>query len=560
MAIPNIAVRGSTGLSLHQSQTPYDPVSKFPSDVSPTFKFMLFGPNGKHFAWINNSKVVIVKTSDWKTIAELDYPKAAQLAYSSKGTYLVVYEPFMTTPSNPKGSPNVHILKTADGQLVKSLEYRDYKLWTPQWSSDEKICARFLNGDVLFYENSNFDNIIHRIKGLKLNNYSISPGNQPLNILCFIPAKTGPSNGRLFQYPDFSTIVANKSFFQADRVEIFWNQKGTASLMLTSTDVDKTGASYYGKQGLHLITSKGDTSQVIVNKEGPLYNAAWSPSSNEFCVIYGFMPSKATLYNLKCDAVMEFGTGTFNAVYYNPFGNILLLAGFGNVQGNAELWDINGKKKIKKMEIPDTTFLQWSPDGQHFVTATTAPRLKVSNGYKIWHYSGALLHEKPWGKDELYQVVWQNYPQGTFKTPNIVYKAVEGIASSQPIASKQVYRPPHARNTDFKPTSLHEDSSLETKNQSKAYLKMKKKREAKRQAKQTQDVEDLSNNKQSAVKTIEEPKDNEKLLRIKKIQSDLKSINRFKTLQSSGKELDNNQMARLKLENGLLAELKQLQL
>jgi hypothetical protein len=26
--------------------------------------------------------------------------------------------------------------------------------------------------------------------------------------------KTGPSNGRLFQYPDFSTIVANKSFFQ----------------------------------------------------------------------------------------------------------------------------------------------------------------------------------------------------------------------------------------------------------------------------------------------------------------------------------------------------------
>lgn len=57
----------------------------------------------------------------------------------------------------------------------------------PQWSSDEKICARFLNGDVLFYENSNFDNIVYRIKGLKLNNYSISPGNQPVNILCFLP-------------------------------------------------------------------------------------------------------------------------------------------------------------------------------------------------------------------------------------------------------------------------------------------------------------------------------------------------------------------------------------
>jgi len=48
---------------------------------------------------------------------------------------------------------------------------------------------------------------------------------------------------------------------------------------------------------------------------------------------------------------------------------------------------------------------------------------------------------------------------------------------------------------------------------------MKKKREAKRQAKQLQDVEDSNNDKQNAVKTIDEPKDNEKQLRIKKIQS-----------------------------------------
>ncbi|VVC37109.1 Hypothetical protein CINCED_3A019781 [Cinara cedri] len=529
MAVPNLAVRGSTGMALYQGLSTFEPVSNFPSDVSPACKFFLFGPNGKHFAWISSSKVILVKTSDWKIIVEADYPKAAQLAYSSKGTYLVVYEPFITTPSNPKGSPNVHVIKTTDGQLVKSFEYRDYKLWIPQWSSDEKICARFLNGDVLFYENSNFDNIVYRIKKLKINNYSISPGNQPLNVLCFLPAKSGPSNGRLFQYPEFNTFIANKSFFQADRVEIFWNIKGTATLLLTCTDVDKTGASYYGKQGLHLITTKGDTSQVIVNKEGPLYNAAWSPSSKEFCVVYGFMPSKATLYNLK--------------------------SGFGNVQGNAELWDVNGKKKIKKIEIPDTTFLQWCPDGQHFVTATTAPRLKVNNGYKIWHSSGALLHEKPWGKEELFQVVWQNYPQGTFKTPTIC-KAVEGITSSQPIASKQVYRPPHARNSDFKPTSLHEESS-ETKTQSKAYLKMKKKREAKRQAKL--EVENSTDNKQN-VKITDELVVNEKQLRIKKIKSDLKNINRLKTIQSSGKELDSNQIARLKLENSLLDELKKIQL
>lgn len=59
-------------------------------------------------------------------------------------------------------------------------------------------------------------------------------------------------------------------------------------------------------------------------------------------------------------------------------------------------------------EAPDTTLLEWAADGEHFLTATTAPRLRISNGYKIWHYSGVLLHEKPSPEqEELYDVTWK---------------------------------------------------------------------------------------------------------------------------------------------------------
>lgn len=51
-------------------------------------------------------------------------------------------------------------------------------------------------------------------------------------------------------------------------------------------------------------------------KNGPIYDVAWSPSSTEFCVVYGFMPAKATIFNLKCDPVYDFGTGPRNAAYY----------------------------------------------------------------------------------------------------------------------------------------------------------------------------------------------------------------------------------------------------
>lgn len=69
---------------------------------------------------------------------------------------------------------------------------------------------------------------------------------------------------RLFKYPNFEgqNVIANKSFFQADNVEIYWNNKGNNVLLLTTTEVDKTGGSYYGKQGLHYMGLNGQTSFI----------------------------------------------------------------------------------------------------------------------------------------------------------------------------------------------------------------------------------------------------------------------------------------------------------
>ena len=41
---------------------------------------------------------------------------------------------------------------------------------------------------------------------------------------------------------------------------------GTAVLVLTTTDEDKTGASYYGEQSLHYISTSGDSSMVQLGK------------------------------------------------------------------------------------------------------------------------------------------------------------------------------------------------------------------------------------------------------------------------------------------------------
>lgn len=87
---------------------------------------------------------------------------------------------------------------------------------------------------------------------------------------------------------------------------------------------------------------------VILDKEGPIYSVEWSPKNQEFCVIYGFMPARATIFNLKCEPCFELGASAKNSIYYNPQGNILLLGGFGNLQGQVDIWDAVNKKKIGK--------------------------------------------------------------------------------------------------------------------------------------------------------------------------------------------------------------------
>lgn len=60
--------------------------------------------------------------------------------------------------------------------------------------------------------------------------------------------------------------------------------------------------------------------------------------------------------------------------------------GFGNLRGNIEIWDMKKRKLVRQIMASDSTYLEWSPDGIHFCTATTAPRLQVGNGYVLLSY------------------------------------------------------------------------------------------------------------------------------------------------------------------------------
>lgn len=110
--------------------------------------------------------------------------------------------------------------------------------------------------------------------------------------------------------------------------------------------------------------------------------------------------------------------------------------------------------QVSKPQAADATHFSWCPDGEHIVTATCSPRLRVSNGYKIWHYTGSVLHKQDAAAgSELWEVCWQPFPDGSFLEKPIKYQAVPSELGTTQAAPKQAYRPPALRHMPATPSA-----------------------------------------------------------------------------------------------------------
>lgn len=609
------AVRSNTGVELWKAtgSKSYLIETNFTRDESKNCRAIVFSPDGRFLAWANGTNVQISTCATWKVIATLPRPKAFYLKFSPNGTYLMTWEIFTTSPSNPDGSPNMYFYKADSGEEMFSTIQKKQIDWEPHWSSDETLVAMMIGGEVLFYEINGPNGLskpAKRLGGGRNGGVSLSPGTSPPHIGFYVPGVKGaPSMCKLYKYPniDAAQPIASKSFFQADKVDMMWNAKGNGMILMTSTDVDNTGVSYYGKQALHFINIKGDSFSVQLKAEGPIHSVEWSPRATEFCVVYGYMPAKATLFNTKCDQIFDFGTGNRNAIYYNAFGNLLLFGGFGNLRGQIEVWDMDTKKQIATSQAPDTTQLEWSPAGDIYVTATCAPRLRIGNGFKVWHYSGALLHESLWPeKQELWEVSWQRFPIDALEKPVVSEEKVEGIQSSQPQASTQKYVPPCIRDnltavgSDEKyipglpPGYQSRKSGQKGQSRNNAGLQQRrgsrksesdKKEKPQRPAtsageKSVHRVNGAAsgrnqrNQRPGTATTVEDtpitevansdasttPIKIEKDPKIPKIHKKLREIRILKEKQSKGDKLDGNQLQKLQSEHALVKELSALKL
>ena len=241
---------------------------------------------------------------------------------------------------------------------------------------------------------------------------ALSPSITNYTLAAFIPSIRGePARVELRRLLEELPIVKTLTMVTCDKVNMNWNSRGSHLLVLATQEVDTSGRSYYGRSFLHLMSSNGETVRITFDKEGSIHDFKWNPQGHQFAVVYGFMPAKVAVYNLMGSVVWDLGAGSRNEIYYNPQGNIMLTCGFGSLSGGKiQIWDTEKEREVNNIEVPNTTHLGFSPDGHYFYTAITAPRMRVDNAYRLWHFTGKQIFEFVPEKYELWEVQFRNIP------------------------------------------------------------------------------------------------------------------------------------------------------
>ncbi|CAI5758962.1 unnamed protein product [Candida verbasci] len=575
----------------------------------------LYSSNGERFAYTQPNEVFIIDTTNIAKLyhsIKLDSDEIFDLNFSPQGTYLCLW--CKPAQIDAVWNNNLKIFNLVTKTFIAEWSVRNQNGWKPQFTSDESIFARGginNNQQIFFYEIDpksedviNINTPTYRYKSeLSYSTFQISPGKNPA-IAIFIPEKSGkPANVSIYNIPNFNSPICFKNFFKAEKCQLKWNVLGTAVLALSSIDHDKSNKSYYGETNLYLLGIAGNyNSRIDLKREGPIHDITWSPTAREFAVNYGYMPSETTFFDARGNAIYSLPVPLpRNTILYSPHAKFVLVAGFGNLQGQVDVYDRQNKfNKVVTFEASNTSVCEWSPCGRFILTATTSPRLRVDNGLKIWHASGKLIYINEF--NELYSIGWKPQDLGKFPPLKILEPAPESHDSAKEYLKKKeganganaapkkmgAYRPPHARNSNSSTTTSSSLQQRELQNQikngppgltrtkvvpgaapvvekeSKAAAKNRKKREAKSN-KQADEKENNDSDKTSTpepvngqgqgviggVASLEEKK-------IRSLLKKLRAIEQLKMKQANNETLEATQLIKIQKEDEIRSDLLSL--
>lgn len=459
-------------------------------------KASCWSPDGIALAMVDpvqGPQVAVFKDKSMSGAMIMDLPGAP------KNTYAFMWSPLGSALVSiaPGGKnltePNVHVWRRtgagdpgagagAGGEYTLQAQFCHPKLEKDkkvlQWTMDENLCARLTpEGKINLHDGADLaESPLMELKVSNVAGFEFAPL-QPkegfhARLALFVADQrddlqrvVGPAEVSILELSANmeglqSSTSAKMSVPSGQVADLLWNSTGNCLIAHCQTEVDETGQSYYGGSRLAFMSQGGEVKKDITDEEcqgGCVQAVSWSPTRDEFILISGFQPAKATLFSwddrTKKLAVKKIllDKAHRNTIRFNSFGSLLCLAGFGNLAGGVDFFgrEDDDYVHVSSCTANCTVSAEWAPDGRHFLTAVLAPRMRVDNGLSVWHaLSGSKVSNTPF--EELFDVQWR--PEPNNKHPDVTQEEISQASKEDAknvveagAQKKQAYRPPKAR-------------------------------------------------------------------------------------------------------------------
>lgn len=394
--------------------------------ASPCFA-CLYSKCGFKLAIVDLNGLRVLRTSDYSEIMFSRRSNVQLLHFSICGRYLVSWE------KPQEDSKNLLIWDTNTSTAIYSFFQKTSmkEQWPTIVFNNTSTHFYIKKGNDLYVYQIPNQQVLYIFSDTKVSFFFISPRDIPVIIYSEDPKG---ENSKLNVYSQQGGLVKLTELVikNVQEIKVLWNKDSTRAVIWCQTDVDTTGRSYYGEHTLYFYTPDPKLKQLKTT-EGPIHDVMWNPKEDEFIVISGFMPATSHFYNHNGNKKNEIAKNHRNTIKWNSFGTLFLIAGFGNLQGEVDVYDKSTLNLIGNCRANSTVYCEWGPCGKVFVAANLCPRMRVDNGYCIYKYTGELIIRIPEAL-ELWEAAWK--PQVFQEAP------LTPTNKEKVIVEKKTYKPP----------------------------------------------------------------------------------------------------------------------
>ena len=370
--------------------------------------FLLQTKDGRRIVAGSEHQFIVYDIINEKVLYEQETNYVYSMTLSPSQRYLQFLDK-IDTNEGTTSLLDLHTLKIA-GKFHETVN-SNYFLRTSyplvHFSNDDSLRFRYNDKTIEVYDEKN--NMIRVIKTGPLLSFEVSRCSTKENyvLACvWLDNKTNKGKMTCFNQQSDEPFY-EKPINKAEEIKIKFSPTSNKFLIELQTYYDPSGKSYYGEFGLYLFNDQINKIVKIKTAQGPVHDFAWDHTGKNFIVISGFMPAEPVLYSENLEALFEFGKQHKNNVIWGNLGRLVCLAGFGNLNGEMDIWDIKERKRIGSCKSNSASHCEWSPEDRKLLTAILTPRLRVDNCYKVFSYTGVLLHKANYDHTELYEAVWR---------------------------------------------------------------------------------------------------------------------------------------------------------